>query len=32
MLVDDGVVKMINEEEAPGKAEVSSAETILAAL
>jgi peroxiredoxin len=32
MLVDDGVVKVINEEEAPGNAEVSSAETILAAL
>jgi peroxiredoxin len=32
MLVYDGVVKLINEEESPGKAEVSSAETILAAL
>ncbi len=32
MLVDDGVVKLINEEDAPGKAEKSSAETILAAL
>jgi glutaredoxin/glutathione-dependent peroxiredoxin len=32
MLVDDGVVKVINEEDAPGKAEISSAEAILAAL
>ena len=32
MLVDDGVVKVINVEEAPGTAEVSSAEKILAAL
>lgn len=32
MLVDDGVVKVINEEEAPGTAEISSAEEILKAL
>lgn len=32
MLVDNGVVKVINEEDAPGKAEISSAEEILKAL
>ena len=32
MLVDNGVVKVINEEDAPGKAEISSAEKILKAL
>jgi peroxiredoxin len=32
MLVDDGVVKVINEEEVPSSAEVSSAEKILEAL
>ena len=29
MLVDDGVVKKLNVEEAPGKAEVSGAENLL---
>lgn len=32
MLVDNGVVKVINEEDAPGKAEISSAEEILKVL
>lgn len=32
MLVDDGVVKKINIEEAPGKAELSSAETLICQL
>lgn len=32
MLVDNGEVKVINEEDAPGKAEISSAEEILKAL
>jgi peroxiredoxin len=32
MLVEDGVVKLVNEEEAPSSAEVSSAEKILSAL
>jgi peroxiredoxin len=32
MLVDNGVIKVINEEDAPGKAEISSAEEILKAL
>jgi peroxiredoxin len=32
MLVDDGVVKVINEEDAPGSAEISSAEEMLKAL
>jgi len=32
MLVEDGVVKSINVEEAPGKAEVSGAEAMLKSL
>lgn len=32
MLVDDGVVKVLNVEDTPTKAEVSSAETLLSAL
>jgi len=32
MVVDDGVVKMLNIEEAPGKADVSGAENLLKGL
>ncbi|MCL4109701.1 UNVERIFIED_CONTAM: hypothetical protein GTU68_018428 [Idotea baltica] len=32
MLVEDGVVTVLNEEEAPGQCEVSAGETLLAAL
>ena len=32
MLVDDGVVKVLNVEDTPTKADVSSAETLLSAL
>ena len=32
MLVDDGVVKLLNVEEAPGKADLSGAEAMLGQL
>jgi glutaredoxin/glutathione-dependent peroxiredoxin len=32
MLVQDGVIKALNVEDAPGKAEISSADNILKAL